>query len=420
MQVGSLVLFFVAVTFTVFYAEGYRFDSKWKLAKNGVIFFEGIPDGSVLFLDSEKTDLTFPAGFSVLPGSHSVEVKSSGYAAWRKQIQIHEDELIRFPEIMLLPDGGDSFLARFALFSGPLGDWKFNSISSTGALLINEKLNLVKNYFLGTDAAQGDFAIADLIFPFPFTDLMSISDTEFIGIGEDKRLFLYNAEKRGVELTKFYSSQIKEMKGEFVGINENGNISYIEKNKFPYMDSEKLKISEFLDLPNPIKIILDGQKDSNFRSFLLDVSGKNVLAVTDLEGKLIATFEDAQSSFLDGGILFYSQDNKLFAYDIATKKIVARRDLDSPLVWMSRIGKGFHFLMLTADLKLNFCDQDFENCRNVVLKLDRPEIAVSQDGLDFLIFQSSKITRLHFGKKLPFPEKIFQELVSRVFEKSYL
>lgn len=78
--------------------------------------------------------------------------------------------------------------------------------------------------------------------------------------------------------------------------------------------------------------------------------------------------------------------------------------------WSSRIGETFHFLFLTPERSLLFCDEDGENCHELA-RTDTNFIQASEDRTVFFTILRSEFVLFDFGADSLLP-RLFENLVS--------
>lgn len=108
--------------------------------------------------------------------------------------------------------------------------------------------------------------------------------------------------------------------------------------------------------------------------------------------------EQADSSFSDGEKTYYTDGKTFYIYDIAQKKLLPGRTMAFSSIWISRVGRTFHFLFLTASGVLNYCDMDGENCTEIA-KIPDAKIFVSGSAEQFIILFKDQLLALDLGRE---------------------
>lgn len=384
LQIGSVLLFIAVALATVFFAEGYQYDkSSHTIVKKGLIHFEEGTSDMTVFLDGDVSDIS-NGELRVEPGPHEVSLMRDGYFSWKKQITVPEDDVIAFRKIRLVPRGvPESFMKKLE----PLNLWVFHSASRSGFFLVNRNLHIGKYYSL-SDSSGGKFWVRDL--PLVFKHLLVNPDPEFLwrGITDDSRLFLYNNKTQKIIRDQWEKRfvDLKDVGEVTLGLDSVGRIWEV--------DGERLLLS----LPDSIlqlrRVIA---KPSHYVFLLSTARQQNLLLLTDKDGKILWQEEGADSAFLRANLIHYTKEKKLFVYDIKAKMVIAEHTIDQTIIWLSRIENTFHFLFLTRDLDLRYCDEDYENCYPFA-KLDSPIIESSTDGLRFVGAMNGYFTVFDFGE----------------------
>jgi hypothetical protein len=90
-----------------------------------------------------------------------------------------------------------------------------------------------------------------------------------------------------------------------------------------------------------------------------------------------------------------------------------------PIRWFSQIGSTYHFLFLTGQGDLQFCDEDGENCTLLVSDPSLPSftsmIAASQDRLIFMMPLKGFFTWFDFGEDDGGLPSLLKDLISAIF-----
>lgn len=407
LEAGGVIVFFAAVAFALFFAEGYRYDpGENNIVKKGVIFLKSIDEGASFLLDGVKDERGFPRGVEVLPGSHSIEIKKAGYTDWNKNISIGEDEIARFASIMLLPASVDSLKTILE----EKNRWDFIAENDGNLVLISNRMHFAKVYDLSDSTSR----IFDLKFNFPFKKIAYVGDEAFIGIGGDGRAFEYS-EKNGVVFLNnmnindfFYSGQT------IFGVDKR-EINVLTKNLFIENEGQKYKSVKLLELDEKFGQLENIEKRGNY--IMLSGGGiSGFLIVYDVNGNKIFESENIDAAFIEKDKLFYAQNGQIVVKDLNG----AHEDKRFAAAWgdtekIYRVGDTYHMIFLTEGLEMMFCDEDAGNCREIA-KVDSAKMMQSREGLQFVADQEGKFTIFTFEAQKSFPEKFFQDLVSFVGE----
>lgn len=86
--------------FAIFYARGYRLDSKTlKFQPKGILVVKSNPTGAQIFIDRVLKGAS-DSNFSLSPGTYDIDIKKNGYLPWYKRITI-EKEAVTQVDILL-------------------------------------------------------------------------------------------------------------------------------------------------------------------------------------------------------------------------------------------------------------------------------------------------------------------------------
>lgn len=359
LQVGGAFFFVIVVFVTILFAQGYQYDLRQReIVKKSVLLFEKLPTDALVLVDGKPLEFAAQGGLRLEPGQYRVEVSKPGAVSWKKQITVPEDEVVRFPEIVLMPENGAGSLV---VQTEPRHAWRLQSASESGLLLENQNLHFAKWFSF---SSPSDFTIFDLALPASFQKLVALSRHELIGLTKEQHLFSYDV--RGRTLLENRTAVLKD-------------IAITNKKRFT-LDSQ----GKVWDIPDDISrpMLFFGATDEAKRFtnvaevdgiflFLLETSHRNhLLVLTDSSGAILFQEKAVDAAFLDRTSLFYSTATHFVHYDFQEKKIILELPITHSLGWFSRIGDSFHFLFLTKDGELKFCDQDMENCTNLSAGVD--------------------------------------------------
>lgn len=407
---AGAVVFTAIVFLTFFFAAGYRYDRDGGVfKKNGVVYFEKIPHKAKIFINGRETTAAPPAGLDLLPGNYDVEIKKDGFFTWAKKISVVEDEIIKFKPLFLMPQteqaAADDPLFSFSeIHIAP--QEKVISFSGSHVLLCNENLRYLRHIDLNRPS---QFWLAQEFSGLSFKKLVAFSERTFAGIDDAGVFFVL---KDGI----IQKPDVPPLKDIFVSedgvfaIARDSNVLAIKHslltNSFSY---------EYIFAPADIdlKTMDFSQKSGTHRLFLFNKNSQPALYVTAYEKTVVFSESGIDSAFLDDGVLYFVKANILAAYDLEKKSIVFSRQVQ-PMVWISRVGKSYHFLFLYKNGSLQFCDQDGENCR-FLAAIDNDVVAAA-DVLDvFLMSAGGRFKLLDFAPKFLFPASILRELTSVSF-----
>ncbi len=104
------VFFFVIAISAIFYSNGWRFDPEtFSISKLGGIYFEKVPDDSVLTV--EKADIEFNPNFlrssllvpNLFPKNYYARASRENYQPWTKEITVRPSLVTEIQPIILLP-----------------------------------------------------------------------------------------------------------------------------------------------------------------------------------------------------------------------------------------------------------------------------------------------------------------------------
>lgn len=99
-------LFFTVTALIIFlWAKGIYYDPHTKtIYQTGVVFLGSYPEGADIFIDTVFFGKT-PSGVYLPSGTYQVELKKIGYTSWFKTIEVYEDFVQNYNNILLFPDG---------------------------------------------------------------------------------------------------------------------------------------------------------------------------------------------------------------------------------------------------------------------------------------------------------------------------
>ncbi|MBI5413036.1 hypothetical protein HZA42_01645 [Candidatus Peregrinibacteria bacterium] len=411
--IGALV-FGAAVLVIILFAEGYQYDSGSNdLIKKGVVYFKGLGNENVnpvVLLDGEKVKVSFPGELRVTPGPHDLKISANGYSPWTKRIIVPEEELLTFPQIRLFPVTLESEETMFlANMFEPIAKMKFQSSSEKGVLFTNDAMHYGKFYYL---EPKKDFWVSEMTFKPDYSKLLAISDTEFFGLSAKKKLFFYNAS------SKLFTELDKKTKDGFTAVDlkrvENTVFTMDGRGKiFKVKVDDSVEAKPFFAIPEQTESFERIQHVNGMFLFLIKLKGNTVGLIADNGGNILFQEKGITGAYLDGEKLYYTKGSDLFSQNIAEKKLIAKYQMDSSVIWLSRIGKTFHFLFLTKELQLKYCDEDAKNCHNLI-RLDSKFAEASDDGNVFFVFKNGWLTAFDFEEESFLP-RFLKNLVSAVF-----
>lgn len=79
-------------TFTVLYAEGWRFNTQTKtIQKTGMLAIRSIPEGAKVYLNNKVLTATNDTIQSLTPGNYSVKVQKDGFEVWTKELDVYPE-----------------------------------------------------------------------------------------------------------------------------------------------------------------------------------------------------------------------------------------------------------------------------------------------------------------------------------------
>lgn len=399
----GIVLFGGAVFVTIFFAEGYQYDFQKKdIVKKGVIYFEGSFKDVEVLIDGQlqKAQNPFHGEVRVTPGPHNMEIRKKGWSTWEKHIVVPEDKVVEFPVIRSLPQNLEQFMSKI-----PEGEeLNLQSWSNLGVFLVNSKLHFGKYYFL---KPGGKFWVKDLTIKSAFSKLTPLSEDVFAGIASKNRFFTYDVEDGKEIFAKDISSVDLKIAGDktFV-LDKLGKV-------FDAADGA-LVPKLFLSLPaGNANNFLRVQNSGNYFSFLISLKNENIFVVAGDSGEIIFQEGGVDGAYIEKDKAYYTKDKQLIVFDLKEKKEIFRREINTDIKWLSRIGDSFNFLFLTKDRDLLYCDEDFDNC-NRFAKLDSFFIEASENRSVFIARIKGEFTLLDFAEESFFPQ-FLEDLISSVF-----
>lgn len=419
LEVIGVLVFGAAVFVIILFAEGYQYDSGSNdLIKKGVVYFKGIGNANVdpvVLLDDEKVKVSFPGELRVTPGPHNLKISANGYLPWQKHIVVPEEDLLIFPQIRLFPVTLESEETMFlANMVEPVSKMKLQSFSEKGVLFMNDAMHYSKFYYLKPNK---DFWVSEMTFKSDYSKLLAVSDTEFLGLSEKKKLFLYNASSKLLtELDKktkenFAPVDLKQVENTVFTMDGRGEI-------FKVGIDDSIELKPFFAIPEQAESFGRISHVNGMFLFLIRLKGNTMGLIVDNSGEILFQEKGITGAYLEEGKLYYVKGSDLFVQNIEEKKLIAKYQMDAPVIWLSRIGKTFHFLFLTKELQLRYCDEDAQNCHNLI-KLDSKFAEASGDGNVFFVFKNGWLTAFDFEEDSFLP-RFLKNLVSGVFLGFYL
>lgn len=318
--------FFVVAPILVAYSMGYRFDfEKMKIIETGGIYVRTFPAAEQITIDSKisvKPGLFSNSIFvqSLLPASHTVSIKKSGYYDYFKTLPVQESEVTKLENVLLIK--------KSITFSGVADKIDYFSVAPNNQNIITAAgaKNETLNYFSVASANQPQ--------TFSITPAGKISDIKWsddsskalIEIQNQNNIFYYLFDK--ASLTQAIPPAQKPAAA---------RLSYLDKNSqqisFDPQNSQTLFYIKNKTLysasgNNALPII------NNIISF--EISGTNIiwlsydgtLSESDFSGKLIAkiTSKDFSTNskktyeiLLISGNIFLKENDSLFRLNQNTK-----------------------------------------------------------------------------------------------------
>ncbi|MEK7172232.1 MAG: hypothetical protein AAB739_04965 [Patescibacteria group bacterium] len=397
----GIVLFGGAVFITIFFAEGYQYDFQKKdIVKKGVIYFEGSFKDVEVVIDGQlqKAQNPFHGEVRVSPGPHDMEIRKKGWNTWKKYIIVPEDKVVNFAQIWLLPQNLEQFTT--AIPEDKVSN--LQSWSELGIFLVNSKLHFGKYYFL---KPGGKFWVKDLPIKSAFSKLTPLSEDNFVGIASKNRFFTYDAEDGKEIFAKNISAVDLKVAGDkTLVLDKAGKV-------FDVTDGA-LTSKLFLSLPSIANSFLRVQNIGNYFAFLISLKNENIFIVAGDSGEIIFQEGGVDGSYIEKDKAYYTKNKQLIVFDLKEKKEISRRDINTDVKWLSRIGDSFNFLFLTKDRNLLYCDEDFDNC-NHFAKLDSFFIEASENRSVFIARIKDKFTLLDFAEESFFPQ-FLEDLISSI------
>lgn len=105
-----LFLFFLIAPLIILYSQGYRIDwNSKKIIRTGGFYFKVWPEGAQIFLDGKlkkKTNFISNNAYinNLSPKEYRVEIKKDGFHGWQKNLEIKENWVSEFNNIILIPE----------------------------------------------------------------------------------------------------------------------------------------------------------------------------------------------------------------------------------------------------------------------------------------------------------------------------
>lgn len=400
-QVSGVVLFAVVVVITMLFIEGYQFDpAALRLVKKSVIYFDAPFAATetpprILALDGQERKFKFPGELRVLPGQHEIEIRQAGYRTFYKKLDVKEDAFIRFPEILLLPD----VPPKPILLDSNKG-YVIGSVDYENALVVKKTLHFGK--LINLDSSASRPVIFELPLDFSFKKLsQSFSSTEMAGIDMRGKFFFYDLEKHikkevpGIAAVDFF----REGDALFV-LDKTGKL-------FVFSDSEKAP-DMFADLALPFGKIVLLTRVSGLTHVLAESSGRRDVFLFGSDGDVIVHERNIESSYIEDSRLYYIRGGERYVFDIKKEKVADSKKIKKEIIWFSRIGTTFNFLLLTRQKNIHYCDEDFENCYDIGV-LDEPFMQASKDKTLFFGVANGNFIMFDFA-----PESFVRHFLDRL------
>ena len=259
-----------------------------------------------------------------------------------------------------------------------------------------------KYYFL---KPGGKFWVKDLPIKSAFSKLTPLSEDNFVGIASKNRFFTYDAEDGKEIFAKNISAVDLKVAGDkTLVLDKAGKV-------FDVTDGA-LTSKLFLSLPSIANSFLRVQNIGNYFAFLISLKNENIFIVAGDSGEIIFQEGGVDGSYIEKDKAYYTKNKQLIVFDLKEKKEISRRDINTDVKWLSRIGDSFNFLFLTKDRNLLYCDEDFDNC-NHFAKLDSFFIEASENRSVFIARIKDKFTLLDFAEESFFPQ-FLEDLISSI------
>ena len=164
-----LFLFFLIAPLIILYSQGYRIDlESKKIIRTGGFYFKVWPEGAQIFLDGKlkkKTNFLSNNVYidNLLPKEYKVEIKKEGFCTWQKNLEIKENLVSEFNNIILIPENTKyENLAQNieSFFFSPDGKkivLKENDATGWNLKIIELDKNLKSNLFSGFPSIEIEF-----------------------------------------------------------------------------------------------------------------------------------------------------------------------------------------------------------------------------------------------------------------------
>lgn len=102
LTLGIILIIVAASIGAIFYARGFKFNTRDGLSRTGLLVVKSTPEGASIFLDDRLTDATNTTITYLKPKKYKVKLTKEGYTPWEKEIEIRPDlteeiEAVLFP-----------------------------------------------------------------------------------------------------------------------------------------------------------------------------------------------------------------------------------------------------------------------------------------------------------------------------------
>ena len=124
----TVIILTIFGTFAVYYARGYRFDTKiMKFTPRGLLVINSNPNGAQIFINGELETAT-NATIRINPGVYDVEVRKESFLTWKKRLTV-EKEIVTKVDADLFPQAASLSPLTFSGAASPVVSSDGNKIA---------------------------------------------------------------------------------------------------------------------------------------------------------------------------------------------------------------------------------------------------------------------------------------------------
>lgn len=380
---GALLIFFgVCLSVVLFFANGYSFDFAGQIIrKTGLIQIEYRDAEAKVSLDGEVLNGRLPFVISgVLPGIHHLKIEKTDFATWEKEIEVKGDLISRVEGVFLLPDDEQENLTM--LLEAYVDTYKTFFVDGYLVLVSSDQ---IRYGLLSKDIGWANLKVKNLPFESVLINKNDYYD-HFVRFDlTDGRVMIFDL-LAGEWLNKSVQS----------GFTYYGdNWFYLKDKLFAIYDKDLARLIQ----ANRFEKVYDKFSYENFggKEWFLMFGKAGYGDLYKKNGSEMELIADQVVDFLDGKVdklLYVRNDFTLWEYSISTgKKQVLTRFSDGFKLLGSnfRINENFLGWFYKYDGKYWFADQDWDNNKSLVDRLNILEARFKNPGQIYLLSKETSL-----------------------------